>query len=102
MFQCAGLNLSHADGEVPPRARLYWRGLVLSDFDGRSWTQADFYGPDRPILDRRRDVVRTLDAEEGRVVGGPTRGRDLQHPHVVERPLRCIKVGILPDLDQLG
>ena len=25
--------------DVPPRRRLYWRGLVLSRFDGRTWSQ---------------------------------------------------------------
>jgi transglutaminase-like putative cysteine protease len=24
-------------GEIPPRNRLYWRGIVLTDFDGRFW-----------------------------------------------------------------
>ena len=43
------------DGAIPPRDRLYWRGLVFSEFDGRTWKQADFYGPDRPILGRRGD-----------------------------------------------
>jgi transglutaminase-like putative cysteine protease len=27
------------DGKVPPSSQLYWRGLVLSRFDGRTWTQ---------------------------------------------------------------
>lgn len=40
------------DDEIPGRDRLYWRGLVFSEFDGREWTQAEFYGPDRPILQR--------------------------------------------------
>lgn len=40
------------EGEVPNRARLYWRGVVMSEFDGREWSQADFYGPDQPVLDR--------------------------------------------------
>lgn len=40
------------EGASPPRAQLYWRGLVFSEFDGRSWTQADFFGPERPVLDR--------------------------------------------------
>jgi transglutaminase-like putative cysteine protease len=40
------------DGEVPDRELLYWRGLVFSEFDGREWKQAEFYGPDRPILER--------------------------------------------------
>lgn len=26
------------DGEVPRQRELYWRGLVLSDFDGRAWS----------------------------------------------------------------
>lgn len=41
------------EGEVPGRDRLYWRGLVMSEFDGREWKQASFYGPDQPIM--RRD-----------------------------------------------
>ncbi len=28
------------DGSVPFQNQLYWRGLVLSDFDGRTWTQS--------------------------------------------------------------
>jgi protein-glutamine gamma-glutamyltransferase len=33
-------------GEVPPLSKLYWRGLVLSRFDGETWTQERlaFYG----------------------------------------------------------
>lgn len=27
------------EGEIPASSQLYWRGLVLSDFDGRSWSQ---------------------------------------------------------------
>jgi len=35
--------------EVPPNNKLYWRGLVLSKFDGTTWTQARTgYGP-RPV-----------------------------------------------------
>ncbi len=29
-----------AKGQTPPKSQLYWRGLVLSSFDGRTWTQA--------------------------------------------------------------
>ncbi len=29
------------DGDIPPPADLYWRGLVLSRFDGRRWSQAE-------------------------------------------------------------
>ena len=31
------------EGEAPPQYQLYWRGLVLSNFDGREWSSA---GPD--------------------------------------------------------
>ncbi|MFP5382571.1 MAG: DUF3488 and DUF4129 domain-containing transglutaminase family protein [Gammaproteobacteria bacterium] len=27
------------DGNVPPTARLYWRGMTLTEFDGRTWRQ---------------------------------------------------------------
>ncbi|WP_461481081.1 transglutaminase TgpA family protein [Porticoccus sp.] len=27
------------DGPVPPQRQLYWRGLVLSEFDGRTWSR---------------------------------------------------------------
>lgn len=30
------------DGEIPARKDMYWRGLVLSEFDGRTWTQAQW------------------------------------------------------------
>lgn len=32
------------EGEVPPTPLLYWRGLVLSRYDGRRWTQTTFDG----------------------------------------------------------
>ncbi|MFN3586345.1 MAG: DUF3488 and DUF4129 domain-containing transglutaminase family protein [Moraxellaceae bacterium] len=32
------------DGPVPPVKDLYWRGLVLSRFDGQRWTQNDWLG----------------------------------------------------------
>lgn len=31
------------DGDVPKVEQLYWRGLVLSEFDGRSWHQGERY-----------------------------------------------------------
>ncbi|GAB1266323.1 transglutaminase TgpA family protein [Aurantivibrio infirmus] len=31
-------------GQTPPNASLYWRGLVFSEFDGRSWSQGGFQG----------------------------------------------------------
>lgn len=54
--------------------------------------------PDRrsvhTILDRRGHVVGQVDAEEGGVVGGPTRRRNLDHPHIVERGLARVEVRI--------
>lgn len=32
------------EGEIPPPRQQYWRGLVLSEFDGRRWTQRDWEG----------------------------------------------------------
>ena len=40
------------EGEVPARERLYWRGIVLSEFDGTEWKQADFFTPGRLIMQR--------------------------------------------------
>jgi len=34
-------------GAIPPPNRLYWRGPVLTDFDGRTWT-----APPRPLFNR--------------------------------------------------
>jgi transglutaminase-like putative cysteine protease len=41
-------------GAVPPQAQLYWRGVVLGDFDGRAWTQL------APAADRRVPINVTL------------------------------------------
>ena len=32
------------DGEIPPQRTLYWRGLVFSEFDGRTWSQTGPWG----------------------------------------------------------
>jgi transglutaminase-like putative cysteine protease/uncharacterized protein (DUF58 family) len=49
-------------GDVPPEAELRWRGMVLNEFDGRTWTRGpgNYYRhrPDengRFVLDRRDD-----------------------------------------------
>lgn len=34
---------------LPPRSSLYWRGLVLTRFDGTSWTQLKDYRADSPV-----------------------------------------------------
>ncbi len=33
-------------GDIPPQRQLYWRALVLSKFDGRTWTQSGPWGYD--------------------------------------------------------
>lgn len=33
------------DGEVPPSSQLYWRALVLSEFDGRRWKVSSRHSP---------------------------------------------------------
>jgi len=37
-----------ADGQIPPKSELYWRGLVLGTFDGRTW---------RPTTDPRLKMI---------------------------------------------
>ena len=32
------------EGEIPPQRTLYWRGLVFSEFDGRTWSQTGPWG----------------------------------------------------------
>ena len=77
---------------------------------GRHWNALSARPPTRRVPDRRG--VGALDdrhararqrrhAEALRVVGGPARRRDLEHPHVVERALRRVEVGVVPDRDQL-
>lgn len=43
------------DGPLPQRSQLYWRGPVLTHFDGRSWTRASYV----PEL-RRADVLQNV------------------------------------------
>lgn len=58
------------DGAVPAQSQLYWRGLIFSDFDGRSWTQADPHDYFRggPMVDwenTKRASWRSLAVGEG-------------------------------------
>lgn len=49
------------NGRVPPQNRLYWRGPVLLDFDGRTWRAAPsaLRNPNYPVeLDHRSNAVR--------------------------------------------
>lgn len=45
-------------GRLPPQNRLYWRGPVLLDFDGRTWTAAPRAMRNQIELDRRDNPVR--------------------------------------------
>ena len=38
------------NGEPPPRSERYWRGLVLSDYDGRTWRLDNAPSTARPLL----------------------------------------------------
>ena len=38
-------------GQTPAPEKLYWRGLVLSQFDGRSWSQSSYFGSHSPLLE---------------------------------------------------
>ncbi|HEY8540232.1 MAG TPA: DUF3488 and transglutaminase-like domain-containing protein [Steroidobacteraceae bacterium] len=38
------------EGDVPPRNELYWRGLVLHDFDGRTWRKPRSVYVERQIV----------------------------------------------------
>ncbi|MBK6638331.1 MAG: DUF3488 domain-containing transglutaminase family protein [Rhodocyclaceae bacterium] len=50
------------DGPVPPQSQLYWRGPVMSDYDGRTWrvTQRNIVRPQVPYLidNTARDAIR--------------------------------------------
>lgn len=57
------------DGPPPPPAQRYWRGPVLADFDGRTWTAARFAEADTPFyrpVGRRLDYVLTLEPHNRR------------------------------------
>lgn len=37
------------DGALPPPRERYWRGLVLHDFDGRTWRRLSMFSPPQPL-----------------------------------------------------
>ncbi|MDF2074677.1 transglutaminase TgpA family protein [Ectopseudomonas mendocina] len=47
------------EGEVPPRAQLYWRALTLERFDGRRWSQSNY--ADVPVAPQWSKVGEPLD-----------------------------------------
>jgi transglutaminase-like putative cysteine protease len=46
------------EGEPPPLARLYWRGPVLWNFDGRTWKMPEFSPAGRPNYEQAARPVR--------------------------------------------
>jgi transglutaminase-like putative cysteine protease len=59
----------------PPNAQLYWRGLVLDDFDGRRWKAGSFSDmPMSIVLASRRAQTQTASA----AAAGPTQIIDYQ------------------------
>jgi transglutaminase-like putative cysteine protease len=67
------------ESEIPPRPQLYWRGLVLSEFDGRSWRQqADFRGPMRePQL---LGVLKQMEPQQAEGLVTPIKYSIIQEP----------------------
>jgi len=70
-------------GPMPPKRQLYWRGLVLSDFDGRAWRQAvpwgyagnlvQWYG--QPDGSWRGDIPRSAASLDYSVILEPTQNQ---------------------------
>ena len=57
------------DGPPPPPSQRYWRGPILSTFDGRTWSAAPFVEADTPFYTptgRRLDYVLTLEPHNRR------------------------------------
>lgn len=44
-------------GTTPPTSQMYWRGPVLADFDGRTWTRGDLVRGWPPAESKRAPVV---------------------------------------------
>jgi transglutaminase-like putative cysteine protease len=94
------------EGEVPDRGRLYWRGLVFSEFDGREWSQADFFGPDQPIVDRIVDksIERLGEPVRYTVTMEPTNNRwlfALTTPATAEPGVRLIRDSRLVSINDI-
>ena len=59
-------------GPVPPMDRLYWRGPVLSYFDGRQW-RAPFHGDDYFRMARSGGVLNAYEPAPAELSGTPVR-----------------------------
>jgi transglutaminase-like putative cysteine protease len=95
------------DGDIPARERLYWRGLVFSEFDGREWSQADFFGPDQPTLGRRDDggIVRLGEPIRYTLTMEPTNRRwlfALSTPATAEPGIRRIRDSRLVSVNRIS
>lgn len=84
------------DGSVPPNDDLYWRGLVLSRFDGRTWTQEPGFSRSPWVGDRKvpkwtQNIERLGDTASYSIILEPTEQHwlfslaapDLPHQHDV-------------------
>jgi len=94
------------EGEIPDRNRLYWRGLVFSVFDGREWKQADFFGPDQPLV-RRGDesIVRLGEPINYTLTMEPTHRRwlfALSTPSTTEPGIRLMRDSRLVSTDEIA
>ena len=96
------------EGEVPQRSQLYWRGLVFSHFDGRQWSQADFYGPDRPIVtagSETEDIERRGDPLHYSLTLEPTHNHwlfALSTPATSEPGIRLLRDSRLVSVDEIS
>lgn len=84
------------DGELPARSLLYWRGLVFSEFDGRSWKQADAVADGRILMDRDgADGIQRLGAPvDYTVTMEPTNRKwlfALSTPYTAEADIRLLR-----------
>jgi transglutaminase-like putative cysteine protease len=95
------------ENDIPDRARLYWRGVVMSEFDGRQWSQADFFGPDQPLLDRldEEGIVRLGEPVRYTLTMEPTQRRwlfALSTPATAEPGVRLTRDSRLISMDRVS
>ena len=65
------------EGPVPDTKTLYWRGLVFSSFDGRTWRTGS------PQEQQRRSAIW---GKKNSVLGGPPVSSDVQNYHITFEP----------------
>ncbi len=47
----------HFDGPIPPPERLYWRGIVLEQFDGVGWKRGSIFRPAATRMTKAADTI---------------------------------------------